>query len=117
MREIAYFGADLCGARCAAVVPLGTTLGGGVASGAAVDGGSTDIGVYWMSFAASSCVSEAAGADNDISAVMGTLRRALRLTCEDIVFFDGRFVPDLVADDARHAPAPPELGAPAGGRK
>lgn len=52
MRDIAYFGADLRGARCAAVVPFGTTFfleagaeaGGGVASGAAVDEGSTDGG-------------------------------------------------------------------------
>ena len=50
MREIAYFGADLRGARCAGVVPFGTTFfleagaetAGGVVSGAAVDEGSTD---------------------------------------------------------------------------
>ena len=119
MGEIAYFGADLRGARCAGVVPFGTTFlleagaetAGGVVSGAAVDGGSTE-GASWTSFAEGlSCVSDAADAGNDVGAVAGALRRALRLACEDFVFVDGRFVPDLVADDA---PAPPEPDAPAG---
>lgn len=120
MREIAYFGADLRGARCAGVVPFGTTFfleagaaetAGEVSSGAAVDGGSADGGASWTSFSGVSCVSDVAGAGNDVGAAAGALRRAFRLACEDFVFVDGRFVPDLVPDDA---PAPPELDAPAG---
>ena len=104
----AYFGADLRGARCAGVVPFGTTflLEAGaetarVVSGA-VDGGSSidGRGASWTSFAGLPCVSDddARAGDDAEGAELGALRRALRLACEDFNFVDGRFVPDL-ADD------------------
>jgi hypothetical protein len=112
---VAYFGADLRGARWAAVVPFGTAffLEGGaevaeVVCWGAVGGGSVDGAESLASLVAGLplCVSEDAAVPVGGvggGAALGALRRALRLAWEDFVLVDGRFVPVLADDDG---PAP-----------
>ena len=70
---------------------MGAETAGGVASRSVVDTGSTGTRASWTSFAGLSCVSDAAGAGNDVDAMLGALRWALCLACENFVFVDGHF--------------------------
>ena len=69
---------------------MGAETAGGVASRSVVDTGSTGTRASWTSFAGLSCVSDAAGAGNDVDAVLGALRWVC-LACENFVFVDGHF--------------------------